>query len=88
MPLPGTLLMTASDRAEADIVVMLLEDQGIPCMVHADDAGSMNPALAFTGSVQVFVAENDAARALGVLQAARVMGARLAEASVDPEFPE
>jgi hypothetical protein len=55
-----------SSRVEADLVVGLLESEGITSWVNADDAGGEIGALQLEG-VAVFVAAADASRAREVL---------------------
>ena len=47
-------------RAEAEIVVGLLESEGIEASISADDAGGVYPSFEFTGGAQVLVDESDA----------------------------
>ena len=58
-------LKSFSTRAEAEMLCSVLENNGISCLVKADDCGGMRPALAFsTGGYMVFVEEKDYSKAL------------------------
>ena len=62
-----TILRTFTDRTEAEIVRAMLEAEGIPAMVVADDAGDTVPPLDLATGVQVVVAGADFERAQAVL---------------------
>jgi hypothetical protein len=47
-------------RNEAEIVVGLLESEGIEASISADDAGGAYPSFEFTGGVLVLVDESEA----------------------------
>jgi hypothetical protein len=47
-------------RTEAEIVVGLLESEGIAASVSADDAGGVYPSFEFSGGAEVLVDESDA----------------------------
>ena len=55
-------------ESEAQVVVSLLESEGIDASINEDDAGDMLPSLEESRGVQVLVAEKDAARALEILE--------------------
>jgi hypothetical protein len=54
-------------RAEAEIVVGLLESEGIAASTGADDAGGTYPSFEFVSGAQVLVDETDAKAAREVL---------------------
>ena len=59
---------TFADRLQADMARSLLEANGIIASVSADDMGGMRPDLAFTsGGVKLFVLDNNADKALAIL---------------------
>jgi len=47
----------------------LLESEGVPAMVMADDAGGAYPSLQFVRGVRLMVAAEDAYRAREILKA-------------------
>lgn len=53
-------------RTEAEIVVALLESEGIAAAISADDAGGAYP-FSLSGGAQVVVDEDDAKEALDVI---------------------
>ena len=55
------------NRAEAPPIVAFLEDQGIRAIVHSDDCGGVDPALAFIHRAQVLVPSDVAERARALL---------------------
>ncbi len=63
------VLETFSSRIEAEMAAGLLESEGVPAMVMADDAGGAYPALQFTRGVRLMVAAEDQYRAREILKA-------------------
>ena len=59
---------TFSDRIEAELAASALEAAGIDSMIRDDDAGGMQPAMAFTGGVELLVREADASAAGEILE--------------------
>lgn len=55
------------DTFSAEAARMLLEAHDIPSLVMGDDAGGMQPALTYVRGVRLAVREEDAARALRLL---------------------
>jgi len=53
-------------RTEADLIVGLLESEGVPAVVSSDDAGGQEPQLQLQG-VHVFVSSSDATSARRIL---------------------
>ena len=62
-----TILRTFTDRTEAEIVRAMLEAEGIPAEVVADDGGETVPAMDLAEGVQVVVAGADLERAKVIL---------------------
>ncbi len=63
-------LKTFNSRAEAEMAKAYLEAEGIETMVQADDCGGMRPfMLTGAGGVRLMVHEEDAGRALLILEA-------------------
>lgn len=63
---------TFPNHIEAGLAQSLLEEYGIKTMLTSDDAGGMRPDLAFTsGGFRLFVLQENAERALSILQEAR-----------------
>ncbi|MEI6080126.1 MAG: DUF2007 domain-containing protein [bacterium] len=61
-------LLSFSTRAEAEMFCSVLENNGISCLVKADDCGGMRPALAFsTGGYMIYVEENDYTNAYALI---------------------
>jgi hypothetical protein len=60
-----------SSRTEADLIIGLLDSQGVQAFVAADDVGGQEPQLQLQG-VRVLVATADAALARQVLADAAV----------------
>lgn len=54
-------------RHEADLAKSILEENGIACVVSADDAGGWRPEILSANPVRVLVDESDAANAREVL---------------------
>jgi hypothetical protein len=71
-----------SSRTEGDIVVGLLESQGVYARVNADDAGGQEPQLQLQG-VLVLVAAADEAKAREILAEADAGAEAAAEAEFD-----
>ena len=66
-PIEPVVLATYDSRHEAEIARGVLEDAGIVSAIHPDDAGSMEPALAFQGRVRLLVAGDEAGSARELL---------------------
>jgi hypothetical protein len=66
-----TSVAVVSSRAEADLIVGLLQSHGVPARVVADDAGGQEPQWQLEG-VRVLVAPADVALAREVLDATAV----------------
>lgn len=62
-----TIVRTFSDRGEAEIARSLLEAEGIPALVSADDMGGSTPSLDFASGLQLCVDANDVERARELL---------------------
>jgi hypothetical protein len=65
-------LETFYSRIEAEMAAGLLESEGVPAMVLADDAGGAYPSLQFVRGVRLMVAAADRYRALEILKAMEV----------------
>jgi hypothetical protein len=59
---------TFSDRIDAELAASALEAAGIDSMIRDDDAGGMQPAMAFTGGVELLVRQADASAAGEILE--------------------
>ncbi|GAB2607520.1 hypothetical protein Aab01nite_03050 [Paractinoplanes abujensis] len=57
----------AGSQIEADLIVGLLQSNGLKAIALADDAGGLDPALAVTDGVPVLVNATDEAQARAVL---------------------
>jgi type III secretory pathway lipoprotein EscJ len=69
MSMPGYVMVAESlHESEAQVVVGLLESEGIEALINEDDAGNMIPSLEESRGVQVLVAEKDAKRAIEIIQ--------------------
>lgn len=53
---------------EAQLVVGLLEANGIPAVLSADDAGGQDPALDVTDGVRIFVDSSDLEVAQAIIE--------------------
>ena len=62
-----TIIRSFSDRGEAEIARGLLEAEGIPAELSADDFGKTGPALDISAGIQLVVEGGDAERALELL---------------------
>ena len=62
-----TIIRSFSDRGEAEIARGLLEAEGIPAALSADDFGKTGPALDISTGIQLVVEGEDADRALELL---------------------
>ena len=62
------VLETFSSRIEAEMAAGLLESEGVPAMVLADDAGGAYPMLQFIRGVRLMVAGEDQYRAREILR--------------------
>jgi hypothetical protein len=65
----AVVLETFSSRIEAEMAAGLLESEGVPALVLADDAGGAYPSLQFVRGVRLLVAAEDAYRAREILAA-------------------
>jgi len=65
----AVVLETFSSRIEAEMAAGLLESEGVPAMVMADDAGGAYPSLQFVRGVRLLVAAEDQYRAREILRA-------------------
>jgi hypothetical protein len=65
----AVVLETFYSRIEAEMAAGLLESEGIPAMVLADDAGGAYPMFQFIRGVRLMVAAEDAYRAREILKA-------------------
>lgn len=63
------LLKTYPSRIEAEMAAGLLEGEGVPVLIMADDAGGAYPPLQFIQGVRLLVAAADAYRAREILKA-------------------
>ena len=65
---PLVVVATFNDRAEADLARGALEAAGIDAAVSGDDAGTLQPALGWTGTgIRVIVHAVDAESAREIL---------------------
>jgi Putative prokaryotic signal transducing protein len=62
-----TIVRTFSDRGEAEIARGLLEAEGIPALLTADDLGSEGPGVEISTGTQLVVDAKDVARAQELL---------------------
>ena len=60
-----------NSRTEAELIVGLLESNGVRAFLLADDAGGQEPQWQLSGGVRVLVASSDEAEARQVLDDAR-----------------
>lgn len=56
-----------NSRVEADLAKGLLESEGIPAHVSADDQGGLSPGMAYANGVTLKVDEEDAEEARKLL---------------------
>ena len=68
----AVVLETFYSRIEAEMAAGLLESEGIPALVMADDAGGAYPSLQFVRGVRLLVAAADRYRAREILKAMEV----------------
>jgi hypothetical protein len=59
---------------EAQLIVGLLESEGLAAALSSDDAGGLEPQLQLTQGVRVLVAPEDAARAREIIAEADGQG--------------
>ena len=64
----AVVLETFSSRIEAEMAAGLLESEGVPALVLADDAGGAYPSLQFVRGVRLLVAAEDQYRAREILK--------------------
>ncbi len=64
----AVVLETFASRIEAELAAGLLESEGIPTLIVADDASSALPPLQFTRGVRLLVAAEDRYRAREILR--------------------
>jgi hypothetical protein len=62
-----TIVRTFADRGEAEIARSLLEAEGIPAAVPAEDRGGLTPPEEFLSGVQLVVEAGDVERARELL---------------------
>ena len=62
-----TIVRTFPDRGEAEIARALLEAEGIPAAVPAEERGGLTPPEEFLSGVQLVVEAGDVERARAVL---------------------
>lgn len=68
MSQPGFVIVRESlHESEAQVVVALLESEGIEAVIDEDDAGDQLPSLEEARGVRVLVAQADAERARTIL---------------------
>jgi hypothetical protein len=82
-----TIVRTFSDRGEAEIARSLLETEGIPALLSADDMGGNTPPLDFSRGLQLVVEAADVERARAVLDEV-VTDEELDDAERRSEHPE
>lgn len=56
------------NRAVAEMMREMLENEGIPAVISVDDAGGLRPELAYTLGVKLRVAPSEAERARAILE--------------------
>lgn len=61
------IVRTFTQRGEAEIARGLLEAEGIPAVITADDAGSTTPSLDFVLGAELVVESTDVERAREIL---------------------
>jgi hypothetical protein len=81
----AVVLETFPNRIEAEMAAGLLESEGVPAMVMADDAGGAYPSLQFVRGVRLMVAAEDAYRAREILKAMEEGGELLEDGLPDEE---
>jgi len=64
----AVVINTFPSRIEAEMAAGLLESEGVPAMVLADDAGGAYPSLQFVRGVRLLVAAEDQYRAREILR--------------------
>ena len=62
-----TIVRTFADRGEAEIARSLLEAEGIPAAVPAEERGGLTPPEEFSSGVQLVVEAGDVERARDLL---------------------
>ncbi len=63
------MVASYSSRAQAEMMVELLQNEGVPAMARIDDAGGLRPEIALgTGWAKVMVRAEDKARASKILE--------------------
>jgi hypothetical protein len=60
-------------RHEAEHAAGYLRADGIPAIVHADDAGGLHPGLGFTREARLLVSDADLSRAVRTLRDAGIL---------------
>jgi len=63
-----TIVRTFSERGEAEIARALLEAEGIPAALSADDLGGTTPPLDLSAGLQLVVAARDVEQARALLE--------------------
>lgn len=62
-------------RAEAEVIIGVLESRGVDAMLSADDAGGWRPDVGYVTGTRVFVRTSDEAFARWVLENAEPLAA-------------
>lgn len=62
------LAKVCSSRIEADVIKGILELEGIQVYIKANDAEGVMPYLAFSEGVEIFVPQEDLARAREMME--------------------
>jgi hypothetical protein len=75
----AVVLESFYSRIEAEMAAGLLESEGVPAMVMADDVGGAYPSLQFVRGVRLMVAAEDRYRAWEILKAMEEGGELLEE---------
>ncbi len=81
----AVVLQTFYSRIEAEMAAGLLESEGVPTLVMADDAGGAYPSLQFLRGVRLMVAAEDAYRAREILKAMEESGVLLEDEPPEEE---
>lgn len=63
-----TVIKIFNTRIEAELAKSLLAANGITSQISADDQGGMQPSLAFSGGVKLTVFEQDADKAIKIIE--------------------
>jgi hypothetical protein len=60
-------IKVVGSRPEAEIIKSILEANGIPVLIFADDQGGMRPSMSFAQGVEIKVNDIDAYKARDIL---------------------